>query len=196
MLSYANSVRSAVNNRRWLIAAGGFVLLLTWCRGSRPTAQQHEVESRSLEAEIQRQRSIAASAARTERRVIAACCHPERSEGPTICHPERSEGPAVGRAVQQQVLRFAQDDSVAQDDTVNAILVAEDSALTLAHVQITALDTALDLSELRAAHAELLVHQLSNAKECRIARLIPCPSRAVAALLGAAALAVVLRRSG
>lgn len=84
-----------------------------------------------------------------------------------------------------------------QDDTVMvAILAAKDSALALGDIQAAALETALDLSELRAAEADSLLHVSLDVVQhpCRIARFLPCPSRTAAAIIGAVAVVAIGRR--
>lgn len=84
------------------------------------------------------------------------------------------------------------------DARIDAILATQDTALAWAHVQTAALDTALGLSDVRAARADSLLHIAvqEGDRPCRLARIVPCPSRRVSALIGAAAAlgAVVLSR--
>jgi hypothetical protein len=103
----------------------------------------------------------------------------------------RAESAAMSRvsSLKRSLTHFSSDvqPQLQVDPRIDSIVATQDSALALAHVQIAALDTALDLSELRAASADSLLHvavREASAK-CRIAWVVPCPSRRVAAALGA-----------
>lgn len=183
------TVRMSVSDhRRRLIAVGGFalalVLLVFWHPfHHQPAAlavavQSYDSAAHTIEGRIAQERRTAASATRAESLAT-------------------SHASGLRRALATS--RPSAEPPIQLDPRIDMILAAQDTALALAHVQITELDTALDLSELRAARADSLLHVAVREVErrCRIVWVVPCPSRRLAAAIGAVSalgIAVVVGR--
>lgn len=183
-------IEGAANVRRWLIATGVvvFALIVARCtdRNERPNAQvlavavaRHDSLSHVREFDIQQDRAIAGAAARGESTAIAHARAKREIAIPSEWTANSSFAP--------------RDES---DTLIAAILAAQDSALAFADVRAASLNAALDLSELRAAESDSLLHAAVRAVDapCRILRIVPCPSRVQTAVLGGVVVAALLRR--
>lgn len=167
-------------NRRWLTAIGGGVLVLLTLAPRRCgqhetpialTVAAHDAADRTLEAKIRAQEKLAQAGQKAESTSVA-----RKNQLETAWR-------ASSRVVRDSV------PLAPESPAVDSIFAAGDSALAAADVQITALTTALQLSETRAKASDSVLHVLSAEmrRTCRLLWVVPCPSRTTAAVLGTAA---------
>ncbi len=189
-------------NRRWLPATGGVVLVLvalaSWMhRANRSsldaTLAAHEERARNAAAAIRDAKSAAESAGKQESAYVQTVSI-ERAHAGAV----RVRADSVF-AVAQVLDTAFREAYVLRDSEAIALRVlaaAQDSALTWADTRAVSLSTALDISEVRAADAEslLVVVQRNASEQCRIVRVVPCPSRRVIAVLSGAAVWLALKR--
>jgi hypothetical protein len=166
--------------RRWQYATGGagvaLIVLLMWPKASVNSVVQtqlvrHDSVSRVEVAHVAAERVMAGRA-------------------------KRKEEDAVGRAT---VLRARVDGQPDLAGTLLPDIVAlQDTAIEWANVRAEHTEAALDVSELRASRLDSLVGLLRAARDdqCRIVRIIPCPTRKaiIAGALVATALANIYTR--
>jgi hypothetical protein len=190
--------------RSILIAAGVLVLGIAWV-GSSPRGgptplpsgvarevEQHAEASAIDTMEIHRLERVADSAAARERAATAAARASEAS-----LHQQAARR-VVDAPAAVATLRLPSDVSIEDLQAATIASAHKDTALAWARVEVTSLDTALTRSEERGARADTVIGALEKVAEsreppCRVAWVVPCPTRMLV-FLGTAVAVLVARR--
>jgi hypothetical protein len=103
---------------------------------------------------------------------------------------------AYHRERRTRLVNDARKDSLGRPEAFERVVALDDSMFKLVDLRATALEEALDLSQVRAREADSLLVSVSRAisPRCIIARVVPCPSRGLTAALIAGAAVIALRR--